>query len=178
MDRPEACAHEVEGSGVAVGPDYARQLRQLTARDRDPGFLGGRAEALQNLVGPARIEGVDAEIVDHRDRPRPDADEVVHVHRHAVEADRVVAVQRRGDHRLGPHAVRADRDGEVVGQFDEAGIVAEVAQDPGPLGEGPGGAEVASHCAQGLALPLNPRFLVARAHGGTVTGGEKSGVRG
>ena len=54
-----------------------------------PASSAPRAEADRDLLEHGGVGALDGDVVEHRDRLRADADDVVDVHRDAVDADRV-----------------------------------------------------------------------------------------
>ena len=80
--------------------DQIRQLRDLAAADRDPGLACALGEPRGERVEHRRVGPVGRDVVDHRQRPRADAQQIVDIHRDAVDADRVVFLHHVGDHRL------------------------------------------------------------------------------
>ena len=109
------------GDGVAL--EHLWHLGELAAGDLDPGPLGAHPEALADLGQDALVDLLNGDVVDHRDRLGPHADQVVHVHRHAVDADRVEPLRLLGDDQLGAHSVGADRDRRVVVERQHACVV-------------------------------------------------------
>ena len=73
---------------------------------------------------------LDGQVVEHRDRLRTDADEVVDVHGDAVDAHRLEAIGLLGDDDLRAHAVGGDRDPEV-GRHAQHGRVVTAGHDRG-----------------------------------------------
>src|SRR5207247_10350868 len=92
-----------------------------------PDLAGLRASvhADADRASDLRVVGRNRDVVDERERLRPDADHVVHVHRDAVDADRVPPAHLLRDEDLRADAVRAE--GERVGpEVDEAGEMADL----------------------------------------------------
>ena len=121
------------GDGAA---QHLRDARRLPAGDRD----ARPPRALAQTGGDLRQEGLvhllHEHAVDHRDRLRAHADDVVRVHGDAVDAGRVELAQRLGDERL-----RADRVGGEgkrlrPARIDDGGVVPESEERPRPPGEG------------------------------------------
>ena len=144
--RADAGADQVEAEAVARAVDHLAHLRDLAGRDVDAGRLGAGVEPLGELAEEGRIGLLHGDVVDHRDRPRADADDVVGVHRHAVDADGVVAAHLLRDQDLRADAVGGDRQAELGGERQDVGVVAERQQRLGriePEGLGHPAAEVA-----------------------------------
>jgi hypothetical protein len=123
-DGPEGGAAEVEAVRARMAADELGQHGELAPGDLDAGVLGADLQALGDLRERGRIGLLDGEVVEHRDRLGADADEVVDVHRDAVDADRAEAAGLLGDDELGPDAVGRQRDREVVGEPQDARVVA------------------------------------------------------
>ena len=127
---PKAAPQRSKPCGLGMAADELGQHRELAARDLDAGLLGARLQALGDLRERGRVGLLDGEVVEHRDRLGADADEVVDVHRDAVDADRVQAPGLLGDDELGADAVGAQRDRQVVGDAQHAGVVPRAEQRP------------------------------------------------
>ena len=127
-DRAEGRAAEVEAVRARVAADELGQHGELAAGDLDARALGAGLQALGDLRERGRVGLLDGEVVEHRDRLGADADEVVDVHRDAVDADRAQAPGLLGDDELGADAVGAQRDRQVVGDAQHAGVVAGAQQ--------------------------------------------------
>ena len=98
IDGPEARADEVQAAHDL--PD----LRELAARDLDPGQLGTAAQSAAERAHH-RIGFGNGDVVEHRERLCPDADQVVGVHRDAVDPDSVPATELLRHHELRPDTV-------------------------------------------------------------------------
>ena len=72
-----------------------------------------------------RVGHIDGDVIEHRDGPGADADQIVDVHGDAIDADGVVALHHLGDQRFRANAVGAEREAGT-GEFDHRGEVRAV----------------------------------------------------
>ena len=121
---PNAAPHRSKPRGRRVAADQLGEHGELAARDLDAGRLRADAQALGDAPEPLGVGLLDGEVVEHRDRLGADADEVVDVHRDAVDPDGLEAVGLLGDDELGADAVGRERDAELVGDPQDARVVA------------------------------------------------------
>ena len=89
-----------------------------------PGCRAPSASPTAIRIQHRRVRLFDRDVIDHRHRPRADAQHVVDVHRDAIDADRVVFFHHVGDDRL-----RADAVGEIArpiaADIDDIGEIAD-----------------------------------------------------
>ena len=99
------------------------ELCGFAARYRDAGLLGTDGKPDPDRLEDLRIDVLDGDVIDERQRSGADADQVVDIHRDAVDADRVVAIHRMRDDRLRsdpvgaqgePRSADVDHIGEVT----------------------------------------------------------------
>ena len=115
---------------LPAGDDVA-DLGDLAARDLDPGELGAAAAGPTPIRSQTSGFGLAAEDeVEHRDRLRADADQVVDVHRDAVDPDRVEAPEPLGDDHLRADAVGGEGDPGPLVDPQHARVVARAARRP------------------------------------------------
>src|SRR5437667_4659 len=164
-DGPEAGPREVDL------PDEFRDDGDLSTDDRDVRELRATVQADADLASDFLVVGRDRDIVDERERLRPDADHVVHIHRDAVDADRVPPAHLLRDEDLRADAVRAE--GERVGsEVDEPCEVADLREGlagalpavPQGRGQGRGAGRLLVLAHAGLGIGSNHAQATQRGH--------------
>jgi hypothetical protein len=143
-----------------MAADDLREHRDLAARDLHPRGLGARLQAHADLGHHDRVGPLDRQVVEHRDRLRADAHDVVDVHGDAVDADGVEAPGLLGHDQLGADAVGPDRDPEVRCDLEHRRVVAR-----------------REHRARGAARVDRAQDVDQRAHGAVGTALVHAGPR-
>ena len=125
------------------------ERRDFAAGYRNPGLPGTFRQANGERPQHVGVGGLDRDVIDHRQRARTDANQIVDVHRDAVDADRVVFLHHVGDDRFRANAVGADRQPDPAADVDDIGEIADVERHraglprrrPGPFYRGDDPAE-------------------------------------
>ena len=149
---PDSGPRQVEARVRHRALDDVAHRGDLAARDGDAGLPRAFREARAHRRQHRGLRALDGDVVDQRDGPRADTDEVVDVHRHAVDADGVVAARHLRDQRLGADPVGADGDSDAA-EIEDAREIAEADLDRAEAAVGirPCGADVADEAGE-------PRF--------------------
>ena len=135
LDEPSAGTPEVERAAGARAPQHLGDTRGLAARDRDASASRALAQAHRDLRQERLVHLLYEHAIDHRDRLRAHADDVVGVHGDAVDASRVELAQSLGDQRLRTDGVGGQCERLRPARIDDRGVVPESEKGVGPLRE-------------------------------------------
>ena len=108
--------HADDGPSEVIFPAliHSRHLRRLPADERAAAFLAGLGKAFDELREHRRLQPLAADVIEEKQRPRPDHGDVIDAMIHQALAHRVVLVRGKGQLQLRPHAIHAGDEHRVL----------------------------------------------------------------